>query len=67
MYSLADFHTESFEEDIQVAEMDRPVAVDCSLAVAGRNQELVLVPGKVVVFQPYSFVLLRYPIFSAMS
>lgn len=46
MHSLADFHTESFEEDIQVAEMDRPVAVDCSLAVAGRNQELVLVPGK---------------------
>lgn len=44
MYSLPDFHTESFEEDIQVAEMDRPVAVDCSLAVAGRNQELVLVP-----------------------
>ena len=52
MYSRADFHTEPFEEDILVAEMDKPVAVDCSLAVAGGNQELVLVGDEVVVFQP---------------
>ena len=66
MYSQADFHTEPFEEDILVAEMDKPVAVDCSLAVAGGNQELVLVRDE-VVSQPYFFFVLRYPIVSAMS